>query len=155
MVLHFSLFNEVHLANFLRRLTAPFKLRLLLLLFLELDELLDRPCVQPDCIDTVSFRPDVIAPIGFLPQIRKFTEDPDPGSSCQEAQRSHLMTHINTRYRQLSKTVLPEEALTTIREATNKGWALGNDRFRLQIEAMADRRATPLPRGRPRKIDYP
>ena len=56
-------------------------------------------------------------------------------------------------YRQLFKTALPEDSLTSIREATNKGWALGNDRFRMQIEAMTERRAAPLPRGRPRKID--
>lgn len=56
-------------------------------------------------------------------------------------------------YRQLFKTVLSEDALTSIREATNKGWALGNDRFRLQVEAMTERRAASLPRGRPRKID--
>ena len=56
-------------------------------------------------------------------------------------------------YRQLFKTALPEESLASIREATNKGWALGNDRFRMQIEAMTERRAAPLPRGRPRKID--
>jgi hypothetical protein len=32
-----------------------------------------------------------------------------------------------------------------------KGWALGNDRFREEIAHLADRRAAPAPRGRPRK----
>jgi REP element-mobilizing transposase RayT len=30
-------------------------------------------------------------------------------------------------YRQLFKTITPEDELTTIRDATNKGWALGSD----------------------------
>lgn len=58
-----------------------------------------------------------------------------------------------THYRQLFRAALSEAALTSIREATNKGWALGNDRFRMQVEAMTERRAAPLPRGRPKKID--
>lgn len=56
-------------------------------------------------------------------------------------------------YRALFRAAVSEEELTSIRDATNKGWALGNDRFRLQIEAMAERRAMPKPRGRPRKIE--
>jgi putative transposase len=56
-------------------------------------------------------------------------------------------------YRALFQHAVADELLTTIRDATNKGWALGNDRFRIQIEAMTARRAAPLPRGRPKKID--
>ena len=36
--------------------------------------------------------------------------------------------------------------LETIREATNKAWALGNDRFCARIEELTGRRATPLRR---------
>jgi len=56
-------------------------------------------------------------------------------------------------YRALFQHAVADELLTTIRDATNKGWALGNDRFRVQIEALTSRRAAPLPRGRPKKID--
>jgi hypothetical protein len=40
-----------------------------------------------------------------------------------------------------------EPALSEIREATNKGWVLGNERFRAEIESMLQRRTCPLPRG--------
>jgi hypothetical protein len=46
-----------------------------------------------------------------------------------------------------------DELLTIIRGATDKGWVLGSDRLRIQIEAMTARRAAPLPKGRPKKID--
>ena len=46
---------------------------------------------------------------------------------------------------------ITEVELDEIREATNKAWALGNDRFKEKIEALARRRTTPRPRGRPKK----
>jgi putative transposase len=46
---------------------------------------------------------------------------------------------------------LAKADIEAIRETTNKSWALGNERFRAKIEALAGRRATPLPRGRPAK----
>jgi putative transposase len=52
-------------------------------------------------------------------------------------------------YRLLFHAALEETQLTEIRDATNKGWALGNDRFRAQIEALASRRASPRKPGRP------
>jgi putative transposase len=51
-------------------------------------------------------------------------------------------------YRQLFKTIAPEDELTTIRDATNKGWALGSDRFAAEIEALSERRAVSKGRGR-------
>jgi putative transposase len=53
-------------------------------------------------------------------------------------------------YRYLFRGQLAKGDVDVIREATNKAWALGNDRFRARIEALAGRRTTPLPRGRPR-----
>jgi putative transposase len=44
---------------------------------------------------------------------------------------------------------LTEALLTEIREATNKGWALGGERFRREIEALGSRRASPGKVGRP------
>ena len=52
-------------------------------------------------------------------------------------------------YRALFRAQLGDTALDEIRDATNKGWALGSDRFLTQIEALSGRRTAPLPKGRP------
>lgn len=54
-------------------------------------------------------------------------------------------------YRQLFRAAIGRADLEAIRESTNKGWVLGNDRFRDKIERLSDRRAAPKPRGRPKK----
>ena len=54
-------------------------------------------------------------------------------------------------YRALFNAHVSEEALVAIREATNKGWALGNDRFKEEVASAVSRRVAPLPKGRPRK----
>ena len=54
-------------------------------------------------------------------------------------------------YRQLFRSALGKGELDAIREATNTGWVLGNDRFREKIERLSGRRTAPKPRGRPRK----
>jgi putative transposase len=54
-------------------------------------------------------------------------------------------------YRDLFKTQLTAEELSTINDATNKGWALGNAKFIKKIEQITNRRASPLPKGRPKK----
>lgn len=56
----------------------------------------------------------------------------------------------NKAYRALfrKKTGLEEESL--IYQSTLKGWALGDSRFIAKIEKIGGRRATLLPRGRPR-----
>ena len=51
-------------------------------------------------------------------------------------------------YRQLFRSALGKGELDAIREATNTGWVLGNDRFREKIERLSGRRTTPKPRGR-------
>lgn len=56
-----------------------------------------------------------------------------------------------TAYRQLFRAHLPKADVSAIREATNKSWALGNDRFRQKIETLSGRRAAPLPKGRPKQ----
>jgi putative transposase len=52
-------------------------------------------------------------------------------------------------YRALFKVAIAKDELEAIRQATNKAWALGDDRFRTKIERLAHRRAAPLARGRP------
>ena len=52
-------------------------------------------------------------------------------------------------YRALFRGAVAEGILHDIRTATNTGWALGNDRFRGEIERLSLRRTAPLPRGRP------
>jgi putative transposase len=56
-------------------------------------------------------------------------------------------------YRILAKEPLDAEQLTAVRESTNKGWALGGGRFQEKIERLTQRRAAPLPKGRPKKSD--
>ncbi|WP_306604958.1 transposase [Azonexus sp.] len=66
------------------------------------------------------------------------------GQSVDERQSS---------YRALFQTGLSEPDLTAIRESTHKGWALGGERFREQIEALSKRRAASKGVGRPRKLE--
>ena len=54
-------------------------------------------------------------------------------------------------YRALFKAHIDEEELDQIRQATNGNYALGNDRFREEIESALGRRATPGKSGRPPK----
>ncbi len=56
-------------------------------------------------------------------------------------------------YRQLFKTHISEPALQEIREATNKAWVLGNDRFKQQVEVMTARQTAPKGRGGDRRSD--
>jgi putative transposase len=54
-------------------------------------------------------------------------------------------------YRALFKAELAADELRNIREASHKGWALGSERFRQEIEALSERRASPAARGRRKK----
>jgi len=54
-------------------------------------------------------------------------------------------------YRQLFRARVAAADIEAIREATNKAWVLGSDRFKAKIEALSGRRTQPLPKGRPRK----
>jgi putative transposase len=54
-------------------------------------------------------------------------------------------------YRQLFRSQIPMVDIDAIREATNKAWVLGDSRFRAKVEAHSERRAAPMPRGRPRR----
>lgn len=60
-----------------------------------------------------------------------------------------------SEYRALFSDAVTDDLLSNIRDATNKGWALGNERFCVQVEAMTARRAAPLPRGRAKKSTLP
>lgn len=53
-------------------------------------------------------------------------------------------------YRTLFKKRIGNEELATIRDATNKGWALGDKKFACKIEKKGGRRAIQLAKGRPR-----
>ena len=48
-------------------------------------------------------------------------------------------------YRALFLDVIDEATLGHIRESTNKAWALGDDRFRVEITKLLNRRAYPAP----------
>ncbi|KKO47422.1 transposase [Arsukibacterium ikkense] len=54
-------------------------------------------------------------------------------------------------YRALFSGQIPERDLAAIRQATNKAWVLGDERFKAQIAARTGRRPAPLGRGGDRK----
>ena len=56
-------------------------------------------------------------------------------------------------YRELFKHQLSENSITEIREATNKAWVLGNDRFKQRIQEQLGRRVEPKARGGDRKSE--
>ena len=56
-------------------------------------------------------------------------------------------------YRALFRNHLSDTDLIAIRDATNKAWVLGSDRFKVKIEKLTQRRAEPLPRGRKKVED--
>ena len=56
-------------------------------------------------------------------------------------------------FRELFQTALASADLADIRDCTHKGWALGNERFKDQIERLGRRRASSKGIGRPRKQD--
>jgi putative transposase len=56
-----------------------------------------------------------------------------------------------SRYRDLFKTAVDAKQLEEIRSCTNKGWALGSERFKQEAEAMLNLRLTPKQRGGDRR----
>lgn len=56
-------------------------------------------------------------------------------------------------YRQLFKHRVPECSIEEIREATNKAWVLGNDRFKQRIQKQLERRVEPSAKGGDRKSE--
>ncbi len=58
-----------------------------------------------------------------------------------------------TAYRQLFKHHIPESGVAEIRDATNKAWVLGNDRFKRRIQQKLGRRVEPAAKGGDRKSE--
>jgi putative transposase len=54
-------------------------------------------------------------------------------------------------YRELFRTCLDPNSLNAIRNSVNKSLALGDDRFKSQIEENCKRRVTPMKMGRKRR----
>jgi putative transposase len=63
---------------------------------------------------------------------------------ASDAERQHV-------YRSLFGNQVDASGLQEIREAVNKGWPLGSERFKNQIELVLERAARPPKRGRPAK----
>ncbi len=63
------------------------------------------------------------------------------GNAPQERQR---------HYRELFQNELGERTLREIRDTVNRGWPLGGERFRDEVERVLQRVARPPKRGRPR-----
>ncbi|MEC4749442.1 hypothetical protein [Methylomicrobium sp. Wu6] len=58
-------------------------------------------------------------------------------------------------YRDLFSAALSDNDLAEIRECMHKGWALGSERFRKQVEALGPRRAASKAVGPRRTIIVP
>jgi putative transposase len=56
-------------------------------------------------------------------------------------------------YRQLFKHHIAESGLNEIRDATNKAWVLGDDRFKQRIQRQLERRVEPNAKGGDRKSE--
>lgn len=56
-------------------------------------------------------------------------------------------------YRQLFRSQVSEDNLAAIREATNKAWVLGSDRFKARMQRQLERRVEPAARGGDRKSE--
>ncbi len=54
-------------------------------------------------------------------------------------------------YKALLELALTSEEVQALQEATRKGWVLGSDRFKADLEKQVQRRVQPGRRGRPRK----
>ena len=70
---------------------------------------------------------------------------------AEYARLGRKATDRQSAYRQLFRAAISNNDLKEIRECTHKGWALGSERFRAQIEALGPRRAASKGVGRPRK----
>ena len=55
-------------------------------------------------------------------------------------------------YRALFKAAIGKQDLAQIRDLTHKGWALGGDKFKAEIETRAQRQASSKGVGRPRAV---
>lgn len=56
-------------------------------------------------------------------------------------------------YLELVEEPINAEMLSAVRDCTHKGWALGGERFKAKIERLTQRRAMPLAKGRPKKLE--
>lgn len=55
------------------------------------------------------------------------------------------------KYQEFFRLPIDARMLSDIRNATNKGWVLGNAEFRARLEMILNRRVQPLPRGGDRR----
>ena len=62
-----------------------------------------------------------------------------------------IPTERQAAYRQMFRETISAADLNAIRDCTHKGWALGSEWFRAEIERLGQRRAVSKGRGRPRK----
>jgi len=54
-------------------------------------------------------------------------------------------------YRRMFSAHMDEKTLEDIRQSTQKGWALGSEHFKSEVERLLQRRSRPLPRGGDRR----
>jgi putative transposase len=93
------------------------------------------------------------------PAVRRVSYRANAQGKADELITAHLLYRRPARqederlaaYQALFKEAVDRQALDNLRDCTNKGWALGTGRFLAKIARLAERRTTPLPKGRPSK----
>ena len=58
-------------------------------------------------------------------------------------------------YRELSRQLLSEKEMAVVDAAVLKGWPLGSDTFKTELQSRAKRQVLPAKRGRPFKVALP
>jgi len=93
------------------------------------------------------------------PYVKRYVSSSADGKENKRLTQHSLYRHLDSvaaqrqsAYRQLFRSAIGKADLKALREATNKGWVLGEGRFRERIEQLSDRRTTPKLRGRPKKV---
>jgi putative transposase len=77
------------------------------------------------------------------------TDDLIPHAEYQRLGETNEARQMN--YQELFKHHIPQNNIDEIRDATNKAWVLGNDRFKQSIQEKLGRRVEPKIRGGDRK----
>lgn len=71
--------------------------------------------------------------------------------ACFASEQDFTANERQSAYRELFKQHIAVELLTNIHDSAVKGLALGNDKFKENIEFLSGRRVTEGKRGRPKK----
>lgn len=110
--------------------------------YIELNPVRAAMVLQPQDYQWSSYRANALGHTDTLVVPHEFYQRLGPdGESRQEA------------YRKLFENEIDGSTLRDIRDATNKAWVLGNDRFRENVARLLNRRTAPKPKGGDRRSE--